>query len=104
MVVGAVRGAAIADLAGRMRKRVPDRTAPAVFTDGAFDLVGGRGGAPYKTVRETARAVAARGLTILRPRRRRRQSERGKSRQLRKVPAREFSEHRLLRSGLLCNV
>ena len=64
VVVGAVGVAAIRDLARRMRKGIPDRTTAAVFIDGAFDLIRGSRGAPYKTFREAARRVAvARGLT-----------------------------------------
>ena len=52
MIVGAVGVAAILDLARRMRESVPDRTAAAVLIDGAFDLIGRRGGAPDKILRK----------------------------------------------------
>ena len=57
MFVGAVAGGAVLDLAGRVRKGVPDRAAAAVFIDGAFDLIGRGGGAPHKIFREAPRRV-----------------------------------------------
>ena len=49
VIVGAVPGRLVLDLARRVRKSVPDRAAAAVFIDGALDLIGRRGGAPRKT-------------------------------------------------------
>ena len=48
VIVGAVRVAVIANLARRVGERIPDRASPAVFIDGALDLIGGGGGAPDK--------------------------------------------------------
>ena len=45
-VVGDVAGIAVGGLAGGVREGVPDGGAAAVFVDGAFDLIGGGGGAP----------------------------------------------------------
>src|SRR5438552_2597149 len=49
VLVGAVAGRLVLDLARRVRKSVPDRASAAVFIDGALDLIGRRGGAPRKT-------------------------------------------------------
>ena len=57
MFVGAVSAGAVLDLAGRVRERIPDRAAAAVFIDGALDLVGRGGGAPHKIFREAPRRV-----------------------------------------------
>jgi len=42
VIVGAVRIAVVADVAGRVRERIPDRAPSPVFIDGALDLVGAR--------------------------------------------------------------
>jgi len=49
--------AAIADLAGRCGKNIPDRAAAAVFVDRALDLVGRRCRAPDKAFWEKVRLV-----------------------------------------------
>ena len=51
-VVGDVGGLALEGFAGGMGEGVPDGGAASVFVDGAFDLVGGGGGAPEKVLRE----------------------------------------------------
>ena len=102
VVVGTVSIAMIADLARCMSKGIPDRTTPAVFTDGAFDLKRGSGGAPYEAARETGRDVPVGCLfrfDVFRLRGRRRHSERGKTRKLGKMPTRELTEHQPLLSG-----
>src|SRR5229473_3797890 len=102
VIVGAVRVAAIADLARGVGEGVPDRAASAVFVDSAFDLIRGSGRTPQKAVRETGRGVPVGCLfrfDVLRLRRRRRHSERGKTRKLGKMPARELTEHQRLLSG-----
>ena len=45
-IVGDVAGVAVMRFAGRVREGVPDRRLAAIFSDGAFDLVGGGGAAP----------------------------------------------------------
>ena len=57
VVVGAVAGRLVLDLARRVRKSVPDRAAAAVFIDGALDLIGRGGGAPHKTFGKAGRGV-----------------------------------------------
>src|SRR5947209_7681561 len=57
VIVGTVGIAAVRDLAGSVGERIPDRAAPAVFVDGAFDLIGGGSRAPDKTARETGGGV-----------------------------------------------
>src|SRR2546423_5525198 len=98
VIVGAVCVAVIADLARRVGERIPDRAASAVFIDGALDLIGGSGGAPYKAVREAGRGVTVGcwfGLTLFRIRRRG-HSECREARKLRKIATRELAEHRPL--------
>ena len=102
VIVGAVGVAVIADLARGVGEGVPDRAASAIFVDSAFDLIRGSGRTPQKAVRETARGVPVGYLfcfDVLRPRRRRRHSERGKTRKLGKMPTRELVEHQHLLSG-----
>src|SRR5205814_4660041 len=82
----------------RVGERIPDRAASAVFIDGALDLIGGSGGAPYKAVREAGRGVTVGcwfGLTLFRIRRRG-HSECREARKLRKIATRELAEHRPL--------
>ena len=107
VIVGAVGVAAVLDLARRVRESVPDRTAAAVFVDGAFDLIGRRGGAPDEIFRKRRGRVplgCRPGVAVRRLRGRRRQPERGKARELGKMPARKFRKHRLLRchQGSIC--
>ena len=58
VIVGAVRIAVVADVAGRVRERIPDRAPSPVFIDGAFDLIRGGGGTPHKAVRKSAGGVS----------------------------------------------
>ena len=55
VIVGHVAVGVVDDLAGRVRKGVPDRRRAAVFRDGAFDLVRGSGGSPQKSWRKRSR-------------------------------------------------
>src|SRR4051794_22822326 len=48
VVAGDVSRALVRNRARLAREGVPDRRAAAVRVDGAFDLIGGRGGAPLK--------------------------------------------------------
>jgi hypothetical protein len=69
----------------------PISSAPPVFIDGTLDLVGGSGRTPDKAVREAGcgrRVVPWSSLALLRSRRRRRHSNRGKTGKLRKITAR----------------
>src|SRR5688572_11434934 len=97
VIVGVVGVAAILDLARRMSKSVPDRTAAAVFVDGAFDLIGRGGGAPDEILRKRIRGLSlgCRPGVAIRRSCRRRQPERGKAREPGKMPARKFRKHRL---------
>ena len=103
MLVGAVAGGVVLDLARRVRESVPDRAAAAVFIDGALDLIGRGGGAPQEVLRESSPGRAGRRPAFASVfgciRRCRRHSERGKARKLCKLPAREFSEHRFSPAG-----
>ena len=104
VVVGAVAVGVIGDPAGGVGKGVPDRAAAAVFIDGALDLIGRRGRAPQKSVRETGGGVAVgRGLGLAggRHRRRCRHAERGQAGKPGKIPARELTEHDLSRFWLI---
>src|SRR5262249_56474676 len=67
VIVGDVAVVVVADLSRRMRERVPDRGAAAILADGAFDLIGGGGGAPEKSRRKGARGFAPGGRTVARP-------------------------------------
>src|SRR3954452_3442669 len=58
VIVGAVRIAVVADVAGRVRERIPDRAPSPVFIDGAFDLIRRGGGTPHKAVRKSAGGVS----------------------------------------------
>src|SRR5262249_37406901 len=49
VIVGDVAVVVVANLSRRVRERVPYRRATAVLADGAFDLIGGGGGAPEKS-------------------------------------------------------
>src|SRR5882757_9283434 len=57
MLVGAVPGRTVLDLARRVRECVPDRAAAAVFIDGALDLIGRGGGAPREVFWKAGRGV-----------------------------------------------
>src|SRR4051794_6689277 len=107
MFVGAVAGGVVLDLAGRMRKNVPDRTAAAVLVDGALDLIGRGRGAPHESLWKAGSGVRV-GRRLLfwarRIRRGRRHGERGEARQFAKLPAREFSGHLLLPSASMLPV
>src|SRR5436305_10995738 len=97
VIVGAIPGRLVLDLARRVRKNVPDRAAAAVFIDGALDLIGRGGDTPRKTFGKSGGSVRIGGrfrLVIGRMRRRRRHSERSKACEFAKLPTREFSEHR----------
>src|SRR5699024_86543 len=72
MLVGAVAGGLVLDLAGRVRKGVPDRAAAAVLVDGALDLIRRGRGAPHKTIWKWGRGVRIGGRILLRARRLRR--------------------------------
>jgi hypothetical protein len=50
MVAGDIGVGAVFDFAGSVGEAVPDGFAFAVFLPGAFDLVGGGGGAPVEIV------------------------------------------------------
>ena len=52
-VAGHIAGVAVLDVAGSVAEPVPDGLALAIFLPGAFDLVGGGGGAPQKARRES---------------------------------------------------
>src|SRR3954471_18084753 len=104
MIVGAIRVAMVADIARRVRERIPDRAPSPVFIDGAFDLIRGGGGTPHKAVRKPAGGMwlgSRIGLALLCAHRHSRCSESGQSRQLRKMPPREPAEHGFLRSDFL---
>ena len=58
MIVGDVAGIAVRDLAGHVRKAVPDRLALAVGIRRAFDLIGRGRNAPDKAIREWRRRDA----------------------------------------------
>src|SRR5436190_11052357 len=90
MFVGAVAIAVVADPARRVRERVPDRWAAAVFVDGALDLVGRCRCAPDKTFWKRRGHIRARSLLRLARRlgRPHRQAERGKPGGLYNLPAR----------------
>ena len=51
-IAGGVAGVAVLDFAGSVREAVPDGLAFAVFVPRAFDLIGGSGCAPEKTLGE----------------------------------------------------
>ena len=63
VIVGDVSVVVVADLSRRVRERVPDRRATVVLADGAFDLIGGGGGAPEKSRGKSARG----GRSVARP-------------------------------------
>src|SRR3954469_25721751 len=58
MIVGVVPIAVIANLAGRVGERVPNRSSSAVFVNGALNLIRGSGGAPDEPVREFVSRVS----------------------------------------------
>ena len=66
--VGAIAGGAVLDLARRVRERIPDRAAAAVFVHRALDLIGRGGGAPHEVLSENSQALAARLLLARRRR------------------------------------
>jgi len=61
VIVGDVAVGIVADLSRRVRERVPDLRTTAVLDDGAFDLIGGGGGAPAKSRGKGARGFAPGG-------------------------------------------
>src|SRR5262249_19013649 len=67
VIVGDVAVVVVADLSRRVRERVPDRGAAAILADGAFDLIGGGGGAPEKSGGKDARGFARGGRSVARP-------------------------------------
>jgi hypothetical protein len=52
VIVGDVAGVSVVGFAGGVGESVPDGSAAAIFVDGAFDLIGGGGGAPEESIRE----------------------------------------------------
>ena len=54
VIVGDVAGVSVVGLAGDVGEGVPDGGAAAIFVDGAFDLIGGGGGAPEKSLRKAS--------------------------------------------------
>src|SRR5262249_4708287 len=88
VLVGAIAIAVVADLAGGVRKRVPDRGPAAVFIDRALDLVGRGRGAPDKALGKGRRREAQLAwLVLLRRESRQRRAERSEAGKLCKVPA-----------------
>src|SRR5262245_35499198 len=67
VIVGDVAVVVVADLSRRVRERVPDRGAAAILADGAFDLIGGGGGAPENSGGQGARGFARGGRSVARP-------------------------------------
>ena len=67
VIIGDVAVVVVADLSRRVRKRVPDRGAAAILADGAFDLIGGGGGAPAKSRGKGARGFAPGSRSVTRP-------------------------------------
>src|SRR5258708_8101558 len=61
-IAGDVAGGCALHFAGGVREAVPDGSALAVFVPGAFDLIGGGGGAPDKFVRKFEGSKAPLGL------------------------------------------
>src|SRR6478609_7572590 len=57
VIVGAIGVAVIGDLARRVRERIPDRAASAIFGDRALDLIRGSGNTPDKAVGEAGRGM-----------------------------------------------
>src|SRR4030095_14183072 len=68
VIVGDIAVVVVADLSRRVRERVPDRRAAAILADGAFDLIGGGGGAPEKSRGKGARGFAPGSCTVARAR------------------------------------
>jgi hypothetical protein len=96
VIVGEIAGGVVLDLARRVRERIPDRAAAAVLVHRALDLVGRGGGAPHEVFRK-ARLPGALGCCLRGGVHRcGGEAERGEARQLRKMAARKFSEHRQL--------
>src|SRR5687768_12129080 len=55
VIVGDVAAVAVLDLAGSLAEGVPDRRAAAVGCGGTFNLITGRGHAPFKSGRKLIR-------------------------------------------------
>jgi len=60
VIVGDVAVVVVADFSRRVRECVPYRRATAILADGAFDLIGGGGGAPSEIPREKRAKLRAR--------------------------------------------
>src|SRR6185437_3435814 len=99
MIVGAIGVGVVADLAGRMAERIPDRGAAAVLVDGAFDLIGRGRRAPDEAGWKFRGLGRCDGLAILR-RGRRKQAETREPGELGEIPARELTGHYCPPSGL----
>jgi uncharacterized membrane protein len=67
VIVGDVAVVVVADFSRRVRECVPYRRATAILADGAFDLIGGGGGAPVKSRGKSARSFTRGGRTVVRP-------------------------------------
>ncbi|MET3989378.1 hypothetical protein ABID65_001004 [Bradyrhizobium sp. S3.9.2] len=101
VLVGAVAGRAVLDLAGRVAENVPDRLAAAVLVDGALDLVGRGRRAPQKILGKGRVAIGRCGRLIIcslvicnlviRSPGTRRCTKRGEPRELRKIAPRDIS-------------
>src|SRR5262245_41161618 len=101
VIVGDVAVVVVADLSRRVRERVPYRRATAILADGAFDLIGGGGGAPEKSCRKSARGFARGGRTVVRTSARRdggRRRPKGGRTDRGKLASRELCGHGPLRN------